>query len=272
VWSAGTLDNDATTWELRFLALVNAVTKDRAKAQVWRDAFGRGLRYVLAAQYPNGGFPQIYPLAGGYHDAITFNDDAMVQALELFSDVHANKPEFSFVDGELRADAGRRVERGIRCILDTQLKNAAGQRTVWCQQHDALTLTPCAARNFEPVASCTNESASLARFLMTRPNPSPEIVASVQGAIAWFNRTAQPDLAWSRQGGTGQLVARPGAPLLWARMYEIGSDKPIFGDRDRTVHYAVEELSSERRNGYAWFGNWPASALEAFKTWPARAK
>lgn len=272
VWSAGTLDNDATTWELRFLALASAATKDAAKAKAWQDAFGRGLRYVLAAQYPNGGFPQIYPLAGGYHDAITFNDDAMVQAIELLRDVHDRKPEFAFVSSDLRAEAGPRVQRGIRCILDTQLKNAAGQPTVWCQQHDALTLKPCAARNFEPVASCTNESASLVRFLMTVPNPSPEIVASVRGAIAWFNRTSLHDLAWTRQGGVGQLIARPGAPLLWARMYEMGTDKAIFGDRDRTVHYAVEELSSERRNGYAWFGTWPSSALQAYNSWPARTK
>ena len=38
------------------------------RARPWRAAFQRGLEYIFAAQYPNGGFPQIYPLAGGYHD------------------------------------------------------------------------------------------------------------------------------------------------------------------------------------------------------------
>lgn len=260
VWSGGTLDNDATTWEMRFLAL----------AAKWRESFVRGLRYVMAAQYPNGGFPQIYPLAGGYHDAITFNDDAMVQALELLRDIGAGKPEFAFVPADLRAEAGPRVARGLRCILATQLKDATGRPNVWCQQHDALTLRPCAARNFEPIAACTNESASTVRFLMTISNQSAETVASIKGAIAWLEMTAQRDLAWSRASGVGTLVDRPGAPPLWARMYEIGSDKPIFGDRDRTVHYAVAELSSERRNGYAWYGTWPARALEEFKAWSAQ--
>lgn len=277
VWSGGTFDNDATTWEMRFLArTLQAVPADatgdvRARAEKWRTSFLEGVRYILAAQYPNGGFPQIYPLAGGYHDAITFNDDAMVQAIELLRDIGDRKPEFAFVPAELATQAGPRVARGLQCILATQLRNAAGQRTVWCQQHDALTLKPCAARNFEPLASCTNESASLVRFLMTVPNPSAEIIAAVKGGIAWFERTVQRDIAFTRQGG-GQLVARPGAPPLWARMYELGTDKPIFGDRDRTVHFDVAELSSERRSGYAWYGPWPASALEAYKTWAARGK
>ena len=248
-------------------ALPISATADAAAAAKWRESFVRGLRYMMASQYPNGGFPQIYPLAGGYHDAITFNDDAMVQALELLRDIVAGKPEFAFVPADLRAEAGPRVARGLRCILATQLKDAAGQPNVWCQQHDALTLKACAARNFEPIAACTNESASTLRFLMSIPKPSAEIVASIQGAAAWLEKTAQRDLAWSRASGVGSLVERPGAPPLWARMYEIGTDKPIFGDRDRTVHYAVAELSSERRNGYAWYGPWPTRALEEFKTW-----
>lgn len=272
VWSGGTLDNDATTWELRFLALAAEATADPSRAKAWRESFLRGLRYIIASQYPNGGFPQIYPLAGGYHDAITFNDDAMVQALELLRDIADGKPEFAFVPADLRADCGPRVARGLRCILATQLRAADGTRGVWCQQHDALTLRACAARNFEPVAACTNESASLVKFLMTVPNPSAEVKAAVNGAAAWLTRTALRDLAWTRQGGSGQLVERAGAPPLWARMYEIGTDLPVFGDRDRTVHYAVAELSSERRAGYAWYGVWPASALAEFKTWAGKNK
>ncbi len=270
VWSAGTFDNDATSWETWFLARVIAATPDAARSAKWRDAVTNAVRYTLAAQYPNGGLPQIYPLAGGYHDAITFNDDAMVQALELLRDVVANQPGFESVPAELRVRAGPAVERGIRCILATQLKTADGKLTVWCQQHDALTLKPCAARNFEPIASCTNESASLVKFLMSVPDPSPAIVVSVKSAAAWLERVALHDLAWTRNGKMGELVARPGAPLLWARMYELGSDKPVFGDRDRTVHFDVNELSNERRSGYAWYGNWPASALAEYRTWSAQ--
>lgn len=272
VWSAGTFDNDATSWETWFLAKVIAATSDAARAAKWREAVNNTVRFALAAQYPNGGFPQIYPLAGGYHDAITFNDDAMVQALELLRDVAENKPGFESVPADVRAQCGPAVERGIQCILATQLKSADGKLTVWCQQHDAITQKPCAARNFEPVASCTNESASLTKFLMSIPNPSPQVKAAVNGSIAWLEKVALHDLAWMRNGQVGQLVERKGAPPLWARMYELGTDKAIFGDRDRTVHFDVNELSNERRSGYAWYGNWPASALTEYKNWSAKNK
>lgn len=270
VWSAGTLDNDATTWEMRFLGLAAHATQDDARAKPWRDAFVRGVSYLLAAQYPNGGFPQIYPLVGGYHDAITYNDDAMVQALELLRDIAAGKPEYAFVPNDLRQRCGPAVDRGIQCILATQLK-VDGKLIGWCQQYDALTQKPCAARNFEPICACTNESAGLVKFLLSLPRPSAEIVASVDGATAWFERVAIHGEAWVMEGGQHKLADRTGS-TIWARYYEIGTDKPIFGDRDRTIHYAVQEISSERRNGYAWYGNWPAPLLERYQAWKSKLK
>ncbi|PTY08850.1 pectate lyase [Opitutaceae bacterium EW11] len=269
VWGGGTFDNDATTWELRMLALVNLAAKEPARGANWREAFLRGVNYMLAAQYPNGGFPQIFPLGGGYHDAITYNDEAMVQVLELLRDISAGKPEFAFVPAELKAKCGSAMDRGLHCILASQIKDASGSRTVWCQQHDAITLLPCAARNFEPIAACSDESGAIVRFLMSLPNPSPEVVQSVDAAVTWLDRTALRGVVWDRATG---LVEKPGAREIWARFYELGTDKPIFGDRDRTIHYAVEEISSERRYGYAWFGSWPASVLEKHRAWSKRVK
>ena len=266
-WSRGTFDNDATIYEMRFLALVNAASPKASHSAEWRKSFLRGLDYVFASQYPNGGFPQIYPLVGGYHDNITFNDDAMTHVLQLLRHVGAKEPEYAFVSTRLRKQAQLRMKRGVQCILASQIKSADGRRTVWCQQHDALTLEPAAARNFEPVAACSAESATITKFLMSLPNPSPEIVQAVEDAMAWFRRTEQRDIIWSRFTNNTQVVVSPGAPPLWARFYELDTDKPIFGDRDRTIHYGVSEISSERRAGYAWYGDWPAIALEMYESW-----
>ena len=269
VWSAGTFDNNSTTTELRFLARVIAGAGDTARARPWRDAFLRGLGYIFAAQYPNGGFPQIYPLAGGYHDAITFNDNAMVHVLEVLRDVAAGQLGAGFVPAGLRREADVRYDRGLRCLLAAQVVDRAGRKTVWGQQHDALTLKPSAARNYEPIAECAQESASLAVFLMSVPNPPTDVAAAVEGAIGWFQRAALRDLAWVRQPGSllGEAVPTPGAPPLWARFYELGTLTPIFGDRDRTIHYVLGEISAERRSGYGWYGTWPAAALEAYASW-----
>lgn len=271
-WSCGTFDNDSTINELRYLALVaTAAGADSERARAWRGAFMRGLDYVLAAQFPNGGFPQIYPLVGSYHDAITLNDDVMEHILELLRDIHARKTEFLFVPTTLTTEAGRRLERGLQCVLAMQIRGADGKLGVWGQQHDALTLKPCAARNFEPIGECSNESSHLLQFLMSVPSPSPAIVASIEAGVVWLRRKAMKDVATNRDDTVGNgLVSRPDAPLLWARLYELDTGKPLFGERDRIIHYVFGELTNERRKGYAWYGSWPVGALERYKTWRER--
>jgi hypothetical protein len=150
----GTLDNDATTTELRFLAKVAAATPGKA-SETYRAAILHGLEYLLLAQYPNGGWPQVWPLEGGYHDAVTFNDGAVTLTLALLQDVAAGKDSFAFVPDSVRARAKASVEKGLETILATQVV-VAGHRTVWAQQHDALTLQPVAGRNYEPAALCAS--------------------------------------------------------------------------------------------------------------------
>src|ERR1035438_9476662 len=144
----GTLDNDATTTEMRFLARVAA-----NDGEAWRASVLRGMEYLLAAQFPNGGWPQVWPLEGGYHDAITFNDGAVTLTLELLQEVADGKDGFAFLPQSVRARAGASVAKGIACILATQI-GQQGHRTVWAQQHDGLNLQPVAGRNYEPAAQC----------------------------------------------------------------------------------------------------------------------
>jgi hypothetical protein len=101
-WSyVGTFDNDATVFELRYLAKVISVVGPRETVP-YRQSFLRGLDYVLAAQYPNGGWPQVWPLQGGYHDAITYNDNAMINVMSLLRDVSNARDEFAFVPVKTR--------------------------------------------------------------------------------------------------------------------------------------------------------------------------
>ena len=86
----GTLDNDATNTELHFLALVSGATPGAA-GDTYRASFLRGIRYLLAAQFPNGGWPQVWPLEGGYHDAITYNDNAVTESADTLTAVAEGK-------------------------------------------------------------------------------------------------------------------------------------------------------------------------------------
>lgn len=265
----GTIDNDATITELRYLAKI-IVGTDQASGRTtaWRHSFTRGINYLLTAQYPNGGWPQVFPLEGSYHDAITFNDGAMVHVLTLLRAVAAGRDEFSFVPAELRTRAAASATRGLDCILASQI-TVNRRRTAWCQQVDILALTPVGARNYEMPSQSAGESASIVLFLMALPDPSPAVVTAVHAAAAWFQKTPLRDVVFKpAPDGTGRkLLPSPGAGLLWPRYSEIGTDRPLFGDRDLTIHDDVNEISAERRNGYGWFGDSPKRTLDHYTKW-----
>jgi len=262
----GTFDNDATITQLRFLAKTVAAT-GTAPGAPYRAAFLRGLDYIFAAQYPNGGWPQVWPLEGGYHDAITMNDGAMLNNLTLLRDVADGTNEFAFVRAKTRAKAGASFQRGLDCLLACQVV-ADGRRTVWCQQDDALTLQPASARNYEMPSQTSGESAQIVLFLMQLPRPGSNVVAAVRAAAAWFDATKLDNVAFKADGAEGRmLVPAPGSGPIWSRYYEVGTDRPIFGDRDKSIHDNVNEISRERRQGYSWFNDNPKRVLEHFRSW-----
>ena len=267
-----TIDNDATTTQMEFIARVYAAHEDPAL----EEAFVRGLDYLLAAQYPNGGWPQFFPLKKGYYTHITFNDDAMANVLTLLDDVaHARKP-YGFVDELRRARCGDAVARGIDCTLKCQIV-VDGVKTAWCAQNDELTLAPAAARKFEMISIASRESVGIVKFLMRIEHPSPAVIDAIESAVKWFKATELHGIRWESFGEKDELgkldrhvVEDPGAPPIWARFYEIGTNKPVFSGRDSVVVYDFSKIERERREGYSWYGDWPESIIT--KNYPAWRK
>jgi len=258
---APTIDNGATTTQMNFLARVFSATGDTSS----RTAVERGLDYLLAAQYPSGGWPQFFPLIKGYYTHITYNDNAMVNALTVLRQTATGQPPYAFVDAERRARAASSVEKGIACILRTQVKQN-DQLTVWCAQHDETTFAPAWARNFEPPTLTAMESVGIIKFLMGVENPSPDIIAAVAGAVKWLESAKIFGLRIDDTPGADgkkdrHAVADPVAPALWARFYELGTNRPVFMGRDKVVHYDYNEIERERRTGYGYLGDWPARLL-----------
>jgi pectate lyase len=268
-----TFDNGATTDELRFLPRVFDATAD-AKL---RTAFEKGLDHILKAQYPTGGWPQSYPPPERtYHRHITFNDDAMVRLMEFLREV-ATQPRYAFVDANRRAAAKAAFDRGVACVLKCQVV-VDGKPTVWCAQHDEIDFRPRPGRTYELVSLSGAESVGIVRLLMSLEEPSPEVVRAVEGAVAWFRSAkltgirveTRPDPT-APKGRNKVVMNDPTAPPLWARFYEIGSNRPLFADRDGVAKYALSEIGSERRNGYAWYGIWPAHLLDVeYPAWKTR--
>ena len=250
-----TVDNDQTTSEIDFLSRENGVHPDAR----YERAIRRGIDFLLAMQYPNGCFPQIYPLEGSYHDAATFNDNAMVNALVLLRGVRAGR--YAAATPPQRAAAGGAVDRGVECLLDAQVTEG-GRLTAWGQQHDPLTLTPASARSYELTSLASLESAAIVDFLMAVPTPSPRVVRAVYSAVDWLAASKLSGLKYQSY----QLTRDPTAGPLWGRLYELGTNRVIMANRDGVKRYDWNQLT-DRRAGYQWYTTAPAATLARFAQW-----
>jgi len=269
-----TFDNGATHSQVQYLAEAYGITHQSRH----RQACLRGIDFILKAQLPNGGWQQFYPDTTGYRRYITFNDGAMIGVMKVLQRLVENRPEYSFVDGERRARIRTAFAKGVDCILKCQIQDE-GKLAAWAQQHDNLDFRPRLARSFEPVAVTGMESAEVVLFLMSLPNPSADVVNAVQSAVQWFDRTRITGIRllevraprarymYHETSSDRVLVSDPGAPVLWARYYELGSHVPLFCNRDGRTVYSMAEVERERRTGYAWYTEDPAIVFERYPRW-----
>lgn len=264
-----TIDNSGTTMQMIFLAKIYTATGTAS----YKDAFLKGLDYLLAAQYANGGWPQYYPNPTGYYAHITFNDGAMIHVLRLLRDIGNRLTDYAFVDDQRAQASAAAVQKGIDCILRCQIV-VDGQKTGWCAQHDEVTLAPAQARAYELPSESGQEGAGVWEFLMTVDQPSPEIVYAIESAERWFSsvqitgiKVQQVTDATQTTGKDVVVVPDPTAKPVWARFYEIGTNRPFFCGRDGIKKYSLAEIENERRTGYSWYGDEPSHGLEDFTTW-----
>lgn len=261
-----TTDNDATNMQLVYLARLYRATGDAR----FRDAFVRGVEYLLSGQYANGGWPQFWPEMRDYQIHITYNDDAMVNTLTLLRDIAAGCEPYDcdLVDKSLRKRIVRAFDRGIDCILRTQII-VDGEPTVWCQQHDRETFAPAGARSYELPSFCSQESAAIVRLLMELPHPDARVKRAVHGAMRWFDTYKITGLKIVRNGDT-RLVAASGTQPIWARFYDLEHCVPYVCDRDGVPRRRLDEIGSERRNGYSWYNDRPAQLYPLYEAWADR--
>ncbi|WP_105103122.1 pectate lyase [Microbulbifer pacificus] len=257
-----TFDNYATSTQ--FWVMVNACNVHGEPR--YCDSASRALNYILLAQYPNGGWPQNFPLRGKYHDDITFNDDAIANLLKVVAAAAEGDARLQFISAELKTRAKESLRRALDMLVATQVA-VNGVPTIWGAQHQAETLEPTSARAFEPVALATSESADLVLFLMTLKNPPEAIRNAIDSANRWFEQHQIRGLRYRRGDELPALVPAEDAGPLWARFYDIDSDRPVFGDRDGKVYYALDQISAERRAGYGWYTERPEKALKEYREW-----
>lgn len=246
--NVSTYDDDNTQSAIRLLV---AVSEAAAESQDPRDVRIRAardyaLRKLIEAQRQSGGWPQRwtglpadpgeYPVQRArfpedypreytgvnYMGYYTLNDHTQRDCVTTLLDAaeKLGMPQY-------RAAA----LKGGDFLLLAQLPEP---QPVWAQQYNPQ-LEPAWARAFEPPSVCSSESGGAMRLLIDLylETGDEKYLEPMPRAIAWFRRSEI-------------------APGTWARLYELGTNRPIYGDRDGKIHYTVEELTPERQTGYNW--------------------
>jgi pectinesterase len=276
----GTFDNGSTISELRFLAKVYSHFKDNR----YKQAFEKGVNYIFMAQYENGGWTQYFPVKDAqdeilldktepYSMHITYNDNAMVNVMTLLKDLFSDNKEFAPLELEkgLKGKARMAFNKGVECILKTQIQ-VNHHPTVWCAQHNEKTLAPANARAYELASFSGSESVGIALLLMNIDHPSKAIIAAVNGAEKWFEdhelKGIKIGSEIDQSGKRNRIVVEDkNASPIWARFYDLATEKPFFCSRDGIKKNSMAEISYERRNGYSWYTDAPAKVLAKYIEW-----
>jgi hypothetical protein len=215
------------------------IDADSVLDEAWlTDAIELGLRFMQKSQFDNGPWPQWYPLRGGYHDHYTYNDSAINDCIDVMLKAHAvyGRPEYLVS-----------AESGGDFIITSQLsKPQAG----WAQQY-SHDMKPAWARSFEPPGVCSAVTANNIRTLVQLYicTKKGKYLSPVPAAIEWLEGSKISD-------------------NLWARLYEVGTNRPIYGDRmdGHKVHYEYEKVSQKERTSYGWQGEYGiASAINQYR-------
>ena len=145
-----------------------------------------------------------------------------------------------------------------------------------------MDFRPRDARTYELASVCGGESAEIVRFLMSLDSPSESTIASIQNAIRWFEQkkiygvrvqVIDAPVAHFKYHTVNfdRIVWRDStAPPIWARMYELGTERPLFSGRDGRPVYSLAEVERERRTGYSWYTYAPDEVLKKYPAWRKR--
>jgi len=201
-----TYDDRVTPDAALFLLRFYRTTLDAA----YRAPVLKSLDFVLLSQYPNGAWPQRYPLRYDYaHDGLpdytsffTLNDGATGGIIELLLDAHETFGDERYFES---------ARRGVDALL--ALQGPEGQ-ACWAEQYGP-NMRPAAARTHEPAGYVVRESWQVINLLekFYLRTGDPRYLSPIPRCLDWFDRINRESAA--------QKYPTP-------RYWEPGTNRPLY--------------------------------------------
>lgn len=193
-------------------------------APTWlNDMIDNAFSFIIKTQSEEGSWPQQYK-SGKYHNLATLNDDAMTGIIRVLVAGYERLGCPAYLEAARRA--GDFLLK-VQCI---------GDEPGFAQQYDS-SFKPASARKFEPAGYSSLETAY-----------------AINALVDLYLSTSDERYRIGAQKAAAWLDSIRTTPTTWARLYEIGSNRPIFGKRDGTVVYDILDLPESERTTYRWTG------------------
>lgn len=232
--NTSSFDDNQTQSALRLLIRLDAALGFEDEA--FREAIDYALENILEAQYPSGGWPQIFDhdaeradppvLGASFPDAwpreypghnrywrwYTINDNAMLHTIDLMFEAGEVYDEPHFRDAAIA---------GADFLLLAQLP---APQPAWAQQYD-YDMHPVWARRFEPPAVSGGESQDVMQTLIDTYHRTGErkYLDAVSPAIRYLKASRLPG------GGL-------------ARFYELETNRPLYMNREYALTYDPDDV------------------------------
>jgi PelA/Pel-15E family pectate lyase len=247
--NVSSFDDGQTQSALRFL-----IHADRALAGKHagiHQAVEVALAAVLAAQHPNGAFPQGFDKPAPKYTAVKASFPTYDWRTEGKVKNYWDMPT---LNDDLVGYLARTLEDGWRIRQDERCRQALVKlgaflllaqmpepQPGWAQQYD-FNMRPIWARKFEPPAVAGRETQDAIETLLRihRMTDDAKWLEPIPRALAWLKRSQLPD---------GRL----------ARYYELRSNRPLY----MTADYKLTYNDGDVPDHYGWKTESRVAALEA---------
>lgn len=205
-----TYDDDVSSDAARFLLRLYLKKLDPR----YKPALDKAVDFILKSQYPNGGWPQRYPLKHDYQKAghpdyssfYTFNDDVIWENVLFLIQCYETLGEKRFLDP---------IYKGMNFYLLAQNKNGA-----WGQQYN-MKMQVSGARTYEPAAYLPRYTFNNCLLLLKfyQYTGDRKFLAHIPDAIKWLDKVKLPQRMTENGRYSHPLFVNP------------VTDKPIFVHR-----------------------------------------
>ena len=242
-----TYDDDVTSDAARLLLRIYLEKLDPK----FKPPLDKAINFVLKSQYPNGGWPQRYPLrydfkkAGhpDYSSYYTFNDEVIWENVNFLIQCYMTLGEARFLDP---------IYRGMNFYMLSQTQSGG-----WAQQYD-MNMKPAGARTYEPASLLPRTTFSNAMLLLKfyQYTGNKKFLARVPDAIKFLEKTRLPESMTNNGRFTHPTfvdpvsdkpiyVHRKGSNVKYGFYYVDSSDKNLLGHYGGKRSYDIGKLKEE---------------------------